>query len=445
MTQQTTTQADPTGAQGISAGGTEPPLDVLAWLRANAVSIGAADTPLSDTEAHALENFVGDARVLALGEHVHGTHEPLVHRNRLIRFVVEHLGFSAIALETGFAGGRRIDDYIGGGPGDPADIARECLNWGFGNLSSNVELLRWLRNHNAKVRDPIAFNGADVSGGDAEHGFGDARRVLDDLIAFLSCALPDETAVLCDCIAQFAPRFTQTAYATYTPEERIVLSQALGEAAHCFEHERSAMVAATSRDAFEWAAQELVDALRLVEIFAVWPPPGMDPRRALLEDVSTVRDRTMADHVLWALERAGSGGRVVCFAHNGHVGRSSILNDDDFAGLRYPAVMGECLRAALGSRYRILAMASAVNGVDGEAATRPTGTIERAFAAAGVRQSMIDIREVADRPWWNERQTIGSNFGSISHFVPGTAVDGILLLDSLTLDPPSGSAAVGRA
>lgn len=46
--------------------------------------------------------MIGKARVVALGEPMHGAHEPMAFRNRLIRFVVEQMGFTAVALESGF-------------------------------------------------------------------------------------------------------------------------------------------------------------------------------------------------------------------------------------------------------------------------------------------------------------------------------------------------------
>ena len=54
------------------------------------------------TDLIPLKSLVGAARVVALGEPTHGAHEPLAFRNRLIRFLVEQMGFTAVALETGF-------------------------------------------------------------------------------------------------------------------------------------------------------------------------------------------------------------------------------------------------------------------------------------------------------------------------------------------------------
>jgi len=39
-------------------------------------------------------NIIGDAQVVAFGKPIHGGHEPLAMRNRLIRYGITQLGFT---------------------------------------------------------------------------------------------------------------------------------------------------------------------------------------------------------------------------------------------------------------------------------------------------------------------------------------------------------------
>ncbi|MBV8932074.1 MAG: erythromycin esterase family protein, partial [Kutzneria sp.] len=59
------------------------PLDDLAWL----------------------DEAVGDARVVAIGESAHYNHESYLLRHRLLRYLVERHGFTAYATESGFTEG----------------------------------------------------------------------------------------------------------------------------------------------------------------------------------------------------------------------------------------------------------------------------------------------------------------------------------------------------
>jgi erythromycin esterase len=113
----------------------------------------------------AIGRVVGDARVVALGEANHGAEEILVLRNEWFRSLVESKGFSAIALETGYAESLRISDYIAGGPGDAADVARTSFTSGFGNFQANVEVIAWMREYN-RTRPParrLRLFGIDLS------------------------------------------------------------------------------------------------------------------------------------------------------------------------------------------------------------------------------------------------------------------------------------------
>src|SRR5581483_11161634 len=88
------------------------------WARQTAVPLATLDQPYRDSAFASLRAFAGDARVIALGEPVHGGHEPLEFRNRLIRYAVTRLGISAVALESGFTQGNLVDQFIQGGPGN---------------------------------------------------------------------------------------------------------------------------------------------------------------------------------------------------------------------------------------------------------------------------------------------------------------------------------------
>src|SRR5579875_1232323 len=88
-----------------------PPPDVIAWVREHAVPIGPEDTPLDGAEAAAIDRLIAGARVIGFGEIGHGSHEPLAYRNRLVRFLVEHHGLTAIALESPLAESKRVNDY----------------------------------------------------------------------------------------------------------------------------------------------------------------------------------------------------------------------------------------------------------------------------------------------------------------------------------------------
>lgn len=86
-----------------------------------ATALGAQTVPVDDfriwarTHAHPITisaKIIGNARVVAFGEPIHGAHEPLAARNRLIRYLVTQQGFTAVALETALSTSKRLYDYV---------------------------------------------------------------------------------------------------------------------------------------------------------------------------------------------------------------------------------------------------------------------------------------------------------------------------------------------
>lgn len=112
-----------------------------------------------------LREAVTGARVVALGEAAHNVTELHELRDRVLRMLVEELGFTALVLESGFAEGLALDAWVRGGPGTVAEVARDAISYGFGNAEAVHRQLSWLR-----ARGGIRVHGMDVSGGSTSPG-----------------------------------------------------------------------------------------------------------------------------------------------------------------------------------------------------------------------------------------------------------------------------------
>ncbi|WP_033433810.1 erythromycin esterase family protein [Saccharothrix syringae] len=105
------------------------------------MSVPSPGSPFTDR----LRDIIGDARVVATGEHSHFIDEFDSLRRRVPRFLVERRGFTAPAFEYGFAGGLPLDAWVrgegadipaaGGSPRSPrspptcAGSTRRCCRW----------------------------------------------------------------------------------------------------------------------------------------------------------------------------------------------------------------------------------------------------------------------------------------------------------------------------
>ena len=151
------------------------------WAAAHAVPLATIEPAEDFSDVLPLKSVVGTARVVALGETTHGAHEPLAFRNRLIRSLVEQMGFTAIALESGFTESSITDGFVAGGG----------LSSGSGRYGENRELLQWMRDYNTAAptagHHRIRFYGIDLAAGGRISG---TTLAIDYALAYLSRANP---------------------------------------------------------------------------------------------------------------------------------------------------------------------------------------------------------------------------------------------------------------
>lgn len=269
---------------------------------------------LSRADLDTIRDLVGDARVVAIGEGAHNITEFHEITDQLFRFLVDELGFTAFAMESGFAEGLTVDDWVHGGPGSVADVAREGITYRFGECEPIRRQLSWMRDRNAGGAPRVSYYGIDLPGSSASPGPA-VRACLARLPA-----RPGDRQLLE--LAELGGRATATVrYAAMPPAERERLRAGIAELA-----DRAADDPIAARCALSLRAlvEELDDR-----------DAGRDPR-----------EEFMADTVRWILDREP---RIVISAHNAHVQRSPYFDRPTIGGLLAPS-LGDHL-VVIGTTY----------------------------------------------------------------------------------------------
>lgn len=403
----------------------------VAWVREHAVPAGQDDVPAGGPEARAILRTIGDARVVGFGEFTHGAHQPLLQRNRWVRFLVAHAGFTAVTLESSIAQSRQVNDYIAGGPGALAQVVRDGLGWDFGSYAANADLIAWLRAWNqAHPRHIVRLYGADVSGGDAKDEMGRAGVAIAEMSRYLTLTVPAESAALRTRLAPFAGHFDEHAWHGYSAAERETLRSSAADAVGLFARYKLRMVAASSPAAFAWGERIAGDLGRIIPILDAWPVGAADMMPGMMK-VTALRDRTMADYVLWALRQEGPHGRILSFAHNGHVAKTVNWPVSLAARTDRPVIMGQYLAAALGRSYRVVMTASNAT----VAKTGARGSVDTLLAGAHPAPYLVDLRDVSATNWWRNPQTLTHGSFDVSELVPARAADAMLFLGDVSDEP----------
>lgn len=404
------------------------------WARPRVVPL--QDFPSNAATAERVGDIVGSARMVSFGEPAHGAHEPLAFRNRLFQFLVEHRGFTAIALESGFNEARLVNDYVLGGEGDPREIARAGLTWGFGGFAENVELLQWMRAYNAdRVRGrQVRFYGIDLTGGDSAARFAKSSLALEDALSYLTRADARLAARAREAVAPFVDRFSLEKYRSLSADERRALQSAIEDVIALFSAARRRLIAASSESEYEWALRSIIVAKQLETLFRL-SPANVSATGVVAEfqQAAAARDAAMADNALWSLQREGPSGRVLVFAHNAHIMNAPLRGGLWNVYAQPPSVMGQHLRTTLGKDLVIIGTSSSTNGPGLPAAPSEAASIDAALARLGLPHFILDLRAAPHTtiPWLQHLQSLRANFTTEMEVSLPDAFDALVYFDQL--------------
>src|SRR6478672_8901591 len=129
----------------------------IAETPAEVVDRTAVDTPAGLPPREALEEIVGDARIVLIGESSHGTHEFYEARVEITKWLIEEKGFCAVAAEADWPDAYRVNRYVRGlGRHGSADEALSGFErfpaWMWRNVVVR-DFVDWVRAHNGRRRE----------------------------------------------------------------------------------------------------------------------------------------------------------------------------------------------------------------------------------------------------------------------------------------------------
>ncbi|MBO1418718.1 erythromycin esterase family protein [Streptomyces sp. FH025] len=301
-------------------------------------------------DLRALGAMIGEARVVGLGEATHGSHEFFALKHRVFRHLVEEMGFTTFALEASWSAGLLIDAHVQGHGGDDArQVVDRTLAQSPWHRREFADLITWMRGHNLRhPQRPVHFVGDDLGfPGLGDHLF---TRVTDHLRRAAPATLPKVEQLY----AGLRPFDDGLGYVANLPLPRRKRNAELAQQALELVTEAGGgatgiatagtTATGTAGDVeHEWAVQH---ARNIAQTFAF---ATMNPEdRSFVIAAQRLRDRAMADNVLWWRRIHGDG--ILLSAHNGHAGYLS--SDPEL----YPHPQGSQLRDVLGAGYRSIGL-----------------------------------------------------------------------------------------
>lgn len=348
------------------------------------VPLRGSDPTLPSDDLEMLRGVVLDARIVGLGESTHGQSEVYLLRHRISRYLVEHMGFTVIAIEANATECEAADRFVGTGEGSAAEAAMGMSYWLY-RTEEMRDFLLWAREWN---KNCPAERRVSIAGIDAQRPATAANRIAERLTG--------------DDIRSGQVRTQIKALANLSLWER-----------------QPSEPSTTDLRATLGLARELVTGsesdVRFLEQFLL----KRDAPTA--ESRWDIRDHTMADNVL----RIASNSKVIVWAHNGHVTKD--------AGWLFETTltpMGFHLAHSLAERYVSIGCAfgsgalRAVVGADSDNERIDTVILEgpppdsldaALLSAIGPTSGFLDLRSVGGglRAWLDQpliSRTTGADF-----------------------------------
>jgi erythromycin esterase-like protein/predicted phosphoribosyltransferase len=380
----------------------------IAETPAEVIERVAVDAPGGMPPLEALDEIIGDARIVLIGESSHGTHEFYEARAEITKWLIAEKGFCAVAAEADWPDAYRVNRYVRGLGGDGS--ATEALSgferfpaWMWRNVVVR-DFVDWLHAHNGRRREhgerQMGFYGLDLYS---------LHRSMQEVIAYLENVDPVAAARARDRYACFD-------HTSADDGQAYGFAAAFGAGLSC-EREAIEQLVEIHRNAMEYArrdglvaedelfyAQQNAQTVRNAEVYY----------RAMFGGRVTswnLRDQHMAQTLHSLLDhldrhRGKEPARIVVWAHNSHVGdaRATEVGSDG------QLTLGQLARERYGDDSRLIGFttytgtvtaASEWGGIAERKVVRPAlnGSVEELFhesgSAAFLVSSMIS-REAAE-------------------------------------------------
>jgi len=345
----------------------------------------AIDAPGGVPPDETLEEIIGDARIVLIGESSHGTHEFYEARAAITKWLIENKGFCAVAAEADWPDAYRVNRYVRGvGADTNADEALRGFErfpaWMWRNVVVR-DFVDWLRARNQRCAATTArqagFYGLDLYS---------LHRSMQEVINYLD-------GVDSNAAARARARYACFDHASADDGQAYGFSAAFGAGPSC-EREAIEQLVDIQRNALAYArrdgllaedelfyAQQNAQTVRNAEVYY----------RAMFSGRVTswnLRDKHMAqtlEALLKHLDRHGDTARIVVWAHNSHVGdaRATEVGSDG------QLTLGQLVRQRYGDESRLIGLSTFTGTVT--AASEWGGTAERKAVRPALNGSVEEL------------------------------------------------------
>lgn len=340
------------------------------WIRSNAIPLKTVDPGSGFDDLQPLAKVVGDARIVALGEATHGTHEFFRLKHRIIEFLAAQKGFTIFAIEANMPEAYRVNQFVLNGEGDPKQLLKGMYFWTW-DTEEVLDMILWMREFNRSGRRRIEFTGFDMQ---------NPKVAMQIVQAFIAAHDERYLSTLIPIYLEVRHKAGKTPSASreinQTIPDHLLALQCRDIVEHLGKNRDTFARSGASLESIDWAIQNATIVLQYM----------------LLRSGEQTRDQSMAANVEWIAQH-NPEAKIVLWADNGHVKYTNAPGFDPMGRYLHKTFGRELVNFGFAFNQGSFRAYEPCKGLH-EITVHPLGrdSLDSTLAAAGIPFFALDLR-----------------------------------------------------
>ena len=279
--------------------------DEINFLKENVIDISIDPDDDNFEDLSSLKTILADKRIAGMGESTHGSKEFFKMKHRMLKFLVTEMGYRLFGIEANFTECRDINDYVLNGKGNIKDAIANMYFWTW-NTQEVLDMVEWMREYNKSKSDSgkVKFYGFDM-----QIDWKVTSLVTEMLKEFDSAYFNQHFSRLETLEITGRERYSPK---VFTNAEKKVIRALLNDIQEYIFKNRTQLIDVFSSDELAFLEQDV----RIIE--------QCFEMNVQKNGYLTLRDQFMAENVHWILDHEGIDSKIMLWAHNGHISKSTF-------------------------------------------------------------------------------------------------------------------------